>query len=315
MSRSYWLALVAVVGFALTVHAKPESGADSRQPNTSQSQRLPAEKTEPVVPALTDSEIERIARALKAIDTRESPSDKPEYASQYLQSQKDMATNSGLMFRVGLADTIITFFGVLLVAGTLVAAWISAREAKRAANAAEKTVGAGQAQVRAYLTCIDSKFQIVEDAGVWCWPAFKNTGKSPAKDIWVEGYIGILGEKNLYRSEIQHSIVSNIAAESSENGMFAFPNIGAEYIQRIKDGQTFEIGGTVQWTDVFGNVEIWPFRLTALAGCISVRVEGIAHKWEGTMKAINRDPLPPELFDGDDDQNSDSGEPQESQTH
>ena len=129
---------VVLVMATLPVGAQPKRSTNHQQANSAQSQSQAAEKPQPVITALTQSEIERIARALKAISTANSTSEKPDYASQNLQAQKGMATNSGLMFRVALADTIITFFGILLVAGTLVAAWISAREAGRAAKEAKR---------------------------------------------------------------------------------------------------------------------------------------------------------------------------------
>jgi hypothetical protein len=312
MSRSYRLSLCAAIGLALTVsvHAQPKGGADHQQPNTAQSQTQSSEKlqpfgpviTEPFIAPATQDDIKRAANALEAANAREDSPQKAQVTADYFQSQKDMAAWAGRMFWVGLFDAALTLLVVILLAFTL-------HHTRRAADAAEKNVGAGRAQVRAYLTCMDSKYQIVGNVGLWCWPAFKNTGKSPAKEVVADATLEILGKKTVYRSGLQSTIISNIPSDMSDNGMFAFPDIGEEYIQRIKDGQSFSVEGQVQWTDVFGAVEVWPFTLMALAGTERViAVAGIFPKSEGTMKAINRTPLPTKIFQDDDDEKaSDSG--------
>jgi hypothetical protein len=154
------------------------------------------------------ADIHRLANALEAANSRQrTPADKRE-AIQNLQVQENMAAYAGRMFWVGVAESIITFVGVVLVGFTLAATRSAASEAKRAADAAMKALDQSEIyarqELRAYLGIERLEFAcanfshytrdnyVPKDrsiAGVSCDDFLcltaKNFGQTPALDIMV----------------------------------------------------------------------------------------------------------------------------------
>ena len=109
MPRSYWLPVIAVVGLALasSVGANPIAAHDHLNGNASQSQQQVAAKYQGVAqpsPPIAETDIERLASALKAANANPYASAEQKRASEYLQTQRDMVKWAGRMFWVGLVE-------------------------------------------------------------------------------------------------------------------------------------------------------------------------------------------------------------------
>lgn len=117
-----------------------------------------------------------------------------------LQAQQDMAFWAAALF---ISSTVLTAAGLLMIWRTLVhtrraaeyagAAVLEAKEATKAArDAVVATERIGEAQVRAYLSIVESSINVRADgSGVETRLEVKNFGNSPAKKVHIAYRIGI----------------------------------------------------------------------------------------------------------------------------
>jgi len=94
----------------------------------------------------------RFANALEAANRHPYANAEQKRAADTLQAQKDTASWAFVMLLIAGAETTVTLVGVILVGLTLSASRAAARDAKRQADAAEKSVEGTRAQVRAYVS-------------------------------------------------------------------------------------------------------------------------------------------------------------------
>jgi hypothetical protein len=142
MSRRYWLPILAVVGLVLAAGADAQQASKTHgsQPSAAKSQPAPQQQPQPSVPPSLQHSLDRIGTALESANNKQTPQDETDRAKQDLAAQLRMADDADAMFHVGLAETVITFIGVLLVLGTLIYTRDAARDAKCSANAAENSL-------------------------------------------------------------------------------------------------------------------------------------------------------------------------------
>jgi len=156
MSRRDWFPLIALAGgLAVAAVSVTQSAAKEGHGNasTQHQQNVPAPNVspQPSIPLGTQNDIKSLAASYAAINARADSPDQHKYNNEYLQSQKDMARNAGLMFWVGVIELLITFGGVLLVGLTLKAARTSAAEAGKAAKEAKRQANIAEAGLRPHL--------------------------------------------------------------------------------------------------------------------------------------------------------------------
>ncbi|HEV2561185.1 MAG TPA: hypothetical protein VGT78_03500 [Rhizomicrobium sp.] len=139
MFRFNWLPAIAI-GLTLSgaAAANPIGRHAHHQTNSQQTHAEPQASPAPQIPTALQADIDSIANTLKAENARAESKDEKQYASRYLKTQKHMAKWAGWMLVIAGIEAAITLIGVVLVGLTLKAARDSAREAQRAANAAEK---------------------------------------------------------------------------------------------------------------------------------------------------------------------------------
>lgn len=182
------LILIVVLAASLAAHANDVSHHARSAQSAAQAQTQPKANPQPSLPMAVQNNVERIARALEAANTKQESADERQRAEQDLRDQDSMANWAFWMFLVGLGEILLTAVGVFLVWRTL----IHTRDAAVAArDAVTETRRIGEAQVRAYLSCASARFDINE---VWvvAVPVIKNLGQSPAIDVQIQGWLGVM---------------------------------------------------------------------------------------------------------------------------
>ncbi len=315
MPRSYWLPVIAVVGLALasSVGANPIAAHDHLNGNASQSQQQVAAKYQGVAqpsPPIAETDIERLASALKAANANPYASAEQKRASEYLQTQRDMVKWAGRMFWVGLVEAAITFLGVILVGFTLNhtkraadAANVSAKHARRSANAAWKSVKVtreiGQKQIRAYLSCEGATFT-VQDQWLECHPLIKNYGQSPASKIKLVMSVSLRDIE--IRPMVPEKVTILESAEfvgycapipaGCEGRAFLFwqpPTLKFEIKKLANENALIWLTGELSWEDVFETVHHAVVILSPKYDRYSVFGFPILRR--GELSAVNRDPM------------------------
>jgi hypothetical protein len=195
MPGSYRLSICAAVGLALlatSVAAQPVNQNRAARPNAAQRQNQARPNSAPAIPPAVQADRDRIAKALETANADQNAGAKEQREKDDLKAQQDMAGWAGVMAAVAGLEALITLTGVILVGFTLAATRNASREAKRAADAAEKAIvttrDIGEAQTRAYVQITQARGAIVThgavtDYGTLC-PCVtievSNTGRSPA---------------------------------------------------------------------------------------------------------------------------------------
>lgn len=210
MLRRYWLPVLAVVGLlAVAAHAQGVSDHAARKPSATQGQPKPKADSPPAIPVAVQNDIHSIASALKAANEKKPSADEDKRARDNLKAQQDTAYWARYMFWVGFGELIVTGAGVFLVWRTLKASWAAAREAKRAADAANASLNhakeSTERQLRAYVGIDSIKLEITSDILTYeptdltsqniIFPDFlaitvKNYGETPAKNVQTRVAIG-----------------------------------------------------------------------------------------------------------------------------
>lgn len=301
MSRSYWLPVIAAIGLALagTVDARPIGEHQGHRKGTTDAQTIPSTGAVPGPSIAFQNGVERIARALEAANNEQPSAKEKQDAQDNLNAQQNMATWAFWMFVVGAVEAILTGAGVLLVWRTLKASWAAAREAKRAADAAntsiEVTREIGQKQVRAYLHCLESNY-VLSGPDITLWPIVKNTGQSPATRISIsaQAYVWVKGNDDnlsLKISEPRTCGVAPVAGGEAANGVIGFDNpikFSPGVDLKTALNPEFSVRGILKWEDVFGSPQEIGFTFVKSTDAEMAR-DGIYTK--GVMGVIHNIPL------------------------
>jgi hypothetical protein len=172
MFGSYWHQLIAVIGLALL------ASSGQAQERENEPQGADKEQQESAKPFAIPVEVVESQETTKARKRTEQQSDDREYADLVAQQGMDAATRR--MAELAVWQTLFIFLGTCALIYTL----FLTRSANRAAwKAVEATERMGQAQVRAYLSCI--KFSLhLSDNGDFANTSVKlrNYGQSPAPE-------------------------------------------------------------------------------------------------------------------------------------
>lgn len=143
MSRSYWLPAIALgLVLAGAANANPIRHQTSHSEQAPGAQPKPKPDAPPSIPVSVQNAIQRIASALESANNKQPTKAEKKQAYKNLRSQQHMAKWAKWMFFTGVAETLLTLLGVFLVWKTLEASWAAAREAKRAADAAQDALNA-----------------------------------------------------------------------------------------------------------------------------------------------------------------------------
>ena len=197
MSRRYWLPILAAFGLILSVQQSAQ--AQGSQHSAAKAQTTPKQQAQPTVPPALQNSLDGIRAALEAANKKETPKDETERAKQDLAAQLVMARAAERMFYVGLAETIITFFGVMLVLATLIytkKAADAARDAvTKAAETMEQAERHARQELRAYVGVVQRESTVPNENGrTRVTLLVKNSGTTPAYGFhqmnfaWVDTY-------------------------------------------------------------------------------------------------------------------------------
>jgi hypothetical protein len=203
MSRRYWLSLIAVVGLISAVGAQQAHETQGKAPRSAVARQTPQTQPQPTVPLTLQNSVDGIRAALEAANKKQDTSEEKRKSEEDRQAQLSMARSAQQMFYVGLAETIITFIGVMLVLATLLytkqaaeAARDAVGEAKRAADLAnaELTQSGEQAkrELRAYISVEPLGVSQLIGRHLFAGTVLiKNVGKIPASNIYVRGRVDL----------------------------------------------------------------------------------------------------------------------------
>tara|TARA_R110002012_G_scaffold76663_6_gene193701 strand:- start:31736 stop:32326 length:591 start_codon:yes stop_codon:yes gene_type:complete len=180
------------------------------------------------------------------------------------------------------------FVGVGTVVAAGAAAWFAfctIRETRRI----------GEAQVRAYLSCIGGSYKFGQQLCV-AHITLKNFGQSPARRATVRASLGTINTDDTENSDFIYSSAKlinfyEIPASFEETGHAVLPlKFGYESCSDIvQGGQIFFLACVLDWDDVFGGNQIIEFFLTAEDGDIIRPVDNPLYR-EGQMTASNTRP-------------------------
>ena len=285
MFRGYRYALIAVVGwlvFSSLSYAQQQPNpalesqpvAPSQQGNTNSGSKttLPRNSPHPEIltPALQKIEFairDSIAKKDDANDQRQEARDKAD-----LEAQESMAFWSKLMFWATAFAAAVTFGGLVLIWRTLHHTRRAAdyaldmvAEAKAATKAAQDAVEVtrkiGEAQSRAYLTCIGAEYTISKNT-IFCNLVIANKGQSPADEIVVKPILKINSidfREALCKDERCEEISAGSSGKASFYGEFS--NLGENIKTALFSKQKpFAIRCDISWYDVFNKkqtITIW----------------------------------------------------------
>jgi hypothetical protein len=307
MHKRYWLPVIVIVGLAIAAGANAQSVIKPNIGTSSAAQSHAAQQTESnsAISSPLQDGLNRIGSALETANNQKPLREETERAKQDLDAQLRMARSADRMFWVGLTETVITFFGVMLVLATL----LYTKKAADAANAAvvearkatEVSRDIGQAQIRAYLSCEDSRFEIY-DGAFSCWPIFRNTGQSPARKVQFNADVNVWDREMAKRCEAEYKwgTAPPIGAGASANGLLSVVarDFKGPATAFLEEGVHVSIRGIVTWTDVFGVEDAMAFSLTQI-NVSEVMGPASYHFRQGHVGARNRTPMTQEEWDQD----------------
>jgi hypothetical protein len=182
MLKRYRPPVLAVIGLIISAEAQAEVVRHDAKSHSAvqQGQAKPKADAPPSIPVAVQYDIHRAARALDAANDQKPSSTDERNA----KAQEDVAWWTPGLFFLGTVEMFLTSAGVFLVWRTLEASWAAQREAKRAADAAEKALAADrphvypmpiQSNLRAYFGGITNEANIRFRV--------QNVGKAPARIV------------------------------------------------------------------------------------------------------------------------------------
>jgi len=258
MFRRYWLPAIALGLILSAAQGAPVKNAARPHSDAAQAQTQPVSGAPPVARTAIDHNADRIAKALEAQNAREGSKEEDQRARDNLQAQQKMANAAASTVVVAAIEASLTLIGICLVGWTL---YHTKRAADAAHEAVKETRSIGQAQVRAYLSCVGAHYEIFEGNIMFFVPRFKNTGASPASEIVVTGQVCVILDDEPCYSDVHSDSALPIA--SGEVGDCRMPYGGTEdpIKPHIGKNRDWEVTGTCYWTDVFGERQSIDFSL------------------------------------------------------
>jgi len=265
MSRSYRGGLftavttffVATVGI-LTVLAIWDGAASYTK------HRLEAQHHASEYAAKSQESIEQCTALVNGADIAEcvsqvvSASREHERGERDLGAQRDMAQWTWWLLVASWLGLGITLAGVIYVALTLQATRDAVAAANRTADEAKRI---GEAQVRAYLSCVSARFKIDRHC-LYIFINLRNYGQSPSFGCEVNGELRVwhyvrIGQRKFDVDSSKclfEGIGPMISAGAEGEAVVVISNveIGDEYHDGIlANTMNIIIGGTIKWADVF----------------------------------------------------------------
>ena len=270
MSDGNWRYVLAGVCLGLVaLSGQAQESQDQSETAPTEQEGAPQQLPVPLPVVVIEAEEAAISRQRAEQETAE-------------REQMDLVAQQGMNSATQWMAKYALFQTLLILVGTAALIWTLCltRQANRAAQAAvDVTRETGEAQVRAYLTCIGGDFSVAGDT-LTVRPIFKNLGQSPARDVIVhlelesvipEGMDGI--DENMHRiwfreTKKRPGQIDDIAPSEAENGRFKFELASENLIDfdmvwaPLRGGLVTLIAtGRVTWKDVFDKPNSQPFWL------------------------------------------------------
>lgn len=223
------------------------------------------------------SEVVTIKEALACFGNTIESAREPQRSEEDLYAQKKMAQWAfWLLFftvLIGIVSVGITVVGINYVRRTLLEMELQRGVSQGAVDAAidsnKVAREVGQAQVRAYLTCIGGTWNI-DHYMVYCHATLKNTGQSPAKRIRIKALLAVTVDER----------------EADSLFVFSHVEIGEKIFGLLRRGNVkFWIEGRLFWHDVFNKEQSVPIFLHQIPDVYPV---GDVRDREGTFSAYNQ---------------------------
>jgi hypothetical protein len=286
MSRSYWVSLVAIGWLVLsglsyaqeqsspTLESQPVTpsqyeNADEGKTNNSSNKQPQAEQLAPILKQIESAIRDAIPQKNEAKDQRQEDADKAD-----LQAQEDMAFWAKLMLWATAITAIITFGGLILIWRTLHHtrraadyAFDMVNEAKATTQAARDAVAVtqkiGEAQVRAYLTCLEANYKITKK-NIFCTLKIANKGQSPADRIILKPILKIRSIKfNEFMGGDRKCDIISAGSVGKASFDADLSDLGPEVYKALyNEFKTFAIDCEISWYDVFDKkqiITVWLF--------------------------------------------------------
>lgn len=196
MSRSHWLPIITIAGIALATgpRAQPVSDDEAAQLGAAGAQESAPSEIAGTLPPALESQIERIAAALEAIEADRYVAADQERAARNLDAQEGTAKWAEYMFWVAGLQAFLSFGGLIALLYTIGLNREATKAAVKAAEAAETAVKVAQKtakqQLRAYLSTAKSRVTLGEDGTVKGFVRIANGGQTPAYNFQVRSAIG-----------------------------------------------------------------------------------------------------------------------------
>ena len=272
MSGSYRQSIrsaVILILIAATAYAQPTGRNGSAQPCAQPRQAQPITNPNPSLPPAVQDDLNRIAGALEASNAHPEATAEQQRAQDDLKAQQDMAKWAKFMFWAATAETLVTLVGVILVWLTLNATWAAKGEAKRAADAAEKTVDTmqtfGRQELRAYLSVNPVNHGNFGASNFNPIIALKNTGQTPATDVtaWICGAVlphPHSGDLPANQQEPKPKFVLGPGTEHTLTCEVEMTNY--EKVAFLQSSNRIQIWGEANYTDAFNERRRTKFRMT-----------------------------------------------------
>jgi hypothetical protein len=156
----------------------------------------------------------------------------------------------------------------------------------------------GEAQIRAYLTCIGGTYKI-DNFTVTCWPTIANNGQSPATNVRMAGILVVpldtrkVGEPipdiNFLRTEKWEAGAPMIPSQGQESSLLIFMHtqIGKTRFEALRLWNTqFHVECRIYWEDVFGKQQSTPIILRQIPPYTFT--QGTDMDREGELSAYNQ---------------------------
>lgn len=220
-----------------------------------------------------------IDSARECYEVARNPSREEQRAEQDLSAQREMADWAEGMLIV----TFVVGFGTVFAASA--AAWF-------ALGTIRETRRIGEAQVRAYLTCVGGSYRIGQQLCV-AHITLKNFGQSPARRATIRASLGTFdsdaadGGDFIYSPQKLVNFYEIPASAEDKSHIIFQVNFGYEICSdMVEGGRLLFVACVLDWDDVFDKSQIIEFFLVADDGDIIRPVDKPIYR-EGKMTAGN----------------------------
>ena len=256
MPRSYWLPAIAL-GLALAgaANAQPIRHHTSRNTGPAQAETKPSTDAKPSELVAVQNDLQRIARALEAANSKQQASDEKYRAEQDLHDQNEMARWAKWMFWDGIGETILTIIGVFLIWRTLIH---TRKGAEAAASQVRIMRDASEDQLRPYVFISAAEYWW-QDSRKFIRATCTNGGQTPATYIEIGCFSKAVDHVAHFARPIHNDLhyVSWSAVERDSESVQILPATIEADTATVKAAgfgkmQLFVLG-RVKYGDVFGN--------------------------------------------------------------